>query len=523
MKNKWLYILIFIPVFSTCLENPEMTTGIVNGKEKPTVLTDSMFAFYEDGSLLFQGTIISEGKSKITERGFYWSNDPNDIKKNRILSNENTNFFTCKLEEVSGNTTYYWCAFAKNSSGEELSELVRYNTTPVYEPKVETSLINPIIDDGVLLFQGVIRDYGRGAEIIKKGFYWDTVLIDKNNEGKLILSDTNSDTFSCELKKASGDRTYYWRAFAENRHGIEYGEVRSKDTPEIWDQKRSCNFNSRGNTAIFVLNNNIYLTCGHEEAGALFDNTWEYSITENEWGEKKNFDGGVRINPVAFTIGNFAFVGTGQEPPLVVIYKDFYRYDIVGNKWTEIATPDEFEARYEAAAFSLNGKGYIVGGRFNRVDLKDVWRYDPEHNSWERKNDFPTVFSGGISICGNNRVFAGFGTSSESVGVLWEYNEKTDNWTKFSTLPDNSAKSIYSGVIIKNVIYIVDINNEIWTCNMDDELKTWKKKADLPSVFLYDNKIGGNQKLFTIDGSNSIYVGLGFSKYLFEYKPLWDN
>jgi len=112
------------------------------------------------------------------------------------------------------------------------------------------------------------------------------------------------------------------------------------------------------------------------------------------------------------------------------------------------------------------------------------------------------------------------GTSLETSGQLWKYNEETDSWAYFSTLPDNAGNTIYSGVIVQNAIYITNEKNEIWTYDLSYESKTWNKKTELPAVFSNNHE---GQLLLTINGSNSIFVGLGFSKYLFEYKPLWDN
>jgi len=402
-----------------------MTTGIVNGKEKPTVLTLSGGLSQNEGDLLFQGEIASVGKSEIIERGFYWS----------MVSND------------------------------------------------------PGINDSIVV----------------------------------VLPDATSDIFVYEFPGASGEKTYYWRAYAKNSYGYDYGKVDSCQTPKIWIKKNSLSPIERGQGVIFVIDDKIYMTCGKYVTGsALVNETWEYNIANNTWNQMEYFSGDYRIYPVTFTIGNSAFVGTGWRASGVA-FNDFYRYDNTSNLWTAIATPDNLEARYKAVAFSLNGKGYLVGGLSLRSGaLKDVWQYNVKDSSWQRKNDFPVSFSGGINICGNNRVFAGFGEASESARILWEYNEGTDRWNEFSVLPDTVGKIIYSGVIVGNFIYIVDENNVIWTCNTSGT-KTWTKKTDLPSAFLNNDGKGGNQTLLTTGDSNSVYVGLGFTKLLYEYRPLWDN
>ena len=430
MKRQGFYILFFIPMLTACLESPEMTTGIVNGKEKPTVMTIPASPFSSDGNLFFKGEITSKGKDDTIENGFFWSTDSDD----------------------------------------------------------------PGINDHIVI--GNVND---------------------NN------------IFTYELQQASGEKTYYWRAYAKNRYGYDFGEVDSCQTPEIWVEKGSLNAFARGNGAVLVLNNNIFMTCGEYQLGGRVptNETWEYSIATDHWSQKESFPGDNRIYPVAFSIGNYVFVGTGLKAAGVA-HKDFYRYDssVSENSWLEIATPDDLEARYEAVAFSLNGKGYLVGGLLadrDRDALDDVWQYDPGNDSWKKKNPFPAHFSGGISIYNNNRVFVGFGDASDT-RILWEYNEATDSWNEFiTTLPDKVVKKIYSGVIVQNILYIVDGDNTIWACDISNETKTWKRKTDLPLDLLKVDGDGGNQTLLSTGNSNSIYVGLGFNKLLYEYHPLWDN
>ena len=427
MWRKLYIVFLFAALFTACLESPEMTTGIVNGKEKPTVGIASILRvspIQSDGTLVFQGEIASKGKADIIERGFYWSTTSND----------------------------------------------------------------PGINDSI------------------------------------IQSTANTDTFKYILQAVSGEKTYYWRAYARNSFGYAYSEVDSVTTPKIWIPKAVLTADSRGWGAVFTLNNKIYMTCGLKSfgSGVFATDTWEYSIAYDSWsrqGDDVSFPGAARRYPVAFTIGNRAFVGTGTQAALQA-YKDFYQFDINSNKWTEIATPDNFAARYEATAFSLNGKGYVISGfSADGSPLNDVWQYDAINSSWKKMNDFPINFFGGISISNTTRSFIGFGIPPESASTLWEYDSASDSWSEFSTLPDSITTRIFSGTIIQNSIYVVDGINQIWALNISD--KTWKKKSKLPFLNAYGES--GNQLLLTTGTSNSIYTGLGFSNDLYEYRPLWDN
>jgi len=45
-------------------------------------------------------------------------------------------------------------------------------------------------------------------------------------------------------------------------------------------------------------------------------------------------------------------------------------------------------------------------------------------------------------------------------------NEEADHWTEFAFLPKEVNTKIYSGVIVKKTIYIVDEKNTIWTLTL---------------------------------------------------------
>ena len=73
------------------------------------------------------------------------------------------------------------------------------------------------------------------------------------------------------------------------------------------------------------------------------------------------------------------------------LLKDCWAYDISGNYWTQCADlPDEASGRHKAAAFALNGKGYVTTGSIKDEPyyLADTWEYDPATDTWLQKDDF---------------------------------------------------------------------------------------------------------------------------------------
>jgi N-acetylneuraminic acid mutarotase len=120
---------------------------------------------------------------------------------------------------------------------------------------------------------------------------------------------------------------------------------------------------------------------------------YEYNPTSECWIKKADFPGDPRIEAVAFTIGDKAYVGTGLKFGRTGALKDFWEYDPKVNKWTRKA---DFPgaSRYDAAGFSVGNKGYIGTGESYRASgpnifHKDFWEYDPSLDCWQQTEDFP--------------------------------------------------------------------------------------------------------------------------------------
>jgi len=112
----------------------------------------------------------------------------------------------------------------------------------------------------------------------------------------------------------------------------------------------------------------------------LSNESWEYDPASDQWKRLADFPGEPRQSAAGFSIGNKLYVGTGT-PFGYLTFKDFYEYDPFTDTWTE-KTPI-FSNRYGTVGFSIDGKGYIVGGDY--WDKTGVYRrsgrtyqFDPE-------------------------------------------------------------------------------------------------------------------------------------------------
>lgn len=123
-------------------------------------------------------------------------------------------------------------------------------------------------------------------------------------------------------------------------------------------------------------------------AGSCTDDD-EY--TQGVWMRRSDLDGVARGQASSFTIDNKGYLCCGFRGTNKTYLKDLWVYDINNDYWTQCADmPDEAQGRHSATAFALNGKGYITTGvqKNESTNLADTWEYDPNTDSWTRKDDF---------------------------------------------------------------------------------------------------------------------------------------
>ena len=95
-----------------------------------------------------------------------------------------------------------------------------------------------------------------------------------------------------------------------------------------------------------------------------------YLRAQGTWIQKASFGGVPRGLAAGFSIGNYGYIGTGNNG---VNYRDFWQYDPVSNSWTQKA---DFggTARYYAVGFSIGTKGYMGTGASSYYE-NDFWEY----------------------------------------------------------------------------------------------------------------------------------------------------
>ena len=211
------------------------------------------------------------------------------------------------------------------------------------------------------------------------------------------------------------------------------------------------------------------------------------------------------VNCASFNIGNYIYVGTGRTGAASTSTASFYRYDTVNNVWSATATAPITGVRHIAQGFSLNGYGYIVGGR-NAASayLRDLWKYNPTTNSWSKGATFSgTARAFAVAFILNGEAYYGLGSNTGGAGEFRDfrrYNATDDAW--YTTVGLGGGNGTYSipdfkpgprfyagywtdtsgtkayiscGGGTANALY-----NDLWEFDINTLL--WTKKTSLPST-----------------------------------------
>lgn len=272
----------------------------------------------------------------------------------------------------------------------------------------------------------------------------------------------------------------------------------------MWIQKASFGGDARHRCTGFSIGNKGYIGGGHTNSGTLayFKDYWEYDPGTNSWTQIADYGGGYRYHSTAFTIGNYAYVGLGENDnseycndfwkyiPLINTWVqvaafpgeprrgacafmiddigycgtgqtetgyalDFYAYNPMDNTWTQI-TDFSGEARSSAVAFAHDGKGYVGTGHVFGDDRADFFEYDPTSNTWTQKADVgvtPRQDATGFVLHGEAYIGTGNNTEgTENFDDFWKYNFTSDSWIQIADF-DGQARRYMVSFTIGDIAY----------------------------------------------------------------------
>ena len=214
---------------------------------------------------------------------------------------------------------------------------------------------------------------------------------------------------------------------------VSYQEIYS----QVWVQKSNPAAGGRKNPIAFSIGNKVYVGSG-AGSSSLYNDFWEYSTLTDSWVQKANIPGGGgREAAIGFELGGFGYAGLGWSLNPSSSLKDIYKYNSITNTWTSISN---FPGDGGRGSFSttLNGKAYVgTGGKGSIGGINnEFYEYDPILNSWAQKANFPYPRTGGISFAIGNFIYAGFGHNNvNDFNDLYRYNPLNNTWTAMASFP----------------------------------------------------------------------------------------
>lgn len=223
-----------------------------------------------------------------------------------------------------------------------------------------------------------------------------------------------------------------------------------------WTQKN----NSPGSPrrGAFLLSNDSIVFTGLGTNGSItYKDFYQYFPQSDSWASKANYPGTGGHLGLAAIVGNYIYVGGGQNRQNRQHSGDFWRYDISADSWTDSITQFPFGPRTGGITFAIDSLIYFGLGHNGFSSFKDLWKYNITLNQWSRLADFPGIdrLNANVFISsGKVIVGGGYRLSGSAFGDYYQYDPISDSWSTAPTFSGGN-RSISAEFVIDNLGYIV--------------------------------------------------------------------
>ena len=235
----------------------------------------------------------------------------------------------------------------------------------------------------------------------------------------------------------------------------------------------------RNNLLAFALISLLIISCDKENDPDL--------NKELAWTEMQSFPGTARRHSAGFWIGNKFYTGFGQSfvTNKFIDQNDFYEFDASSNTWTKKADFPDI-GRQQVVAFSIGNTGYVGFGMSINcfpctfTHYKDLWKYDPATDSWEKVGDYNDINDNETPLA---KAYVISGKAYITLkNNLWMFNSSTNSLTLIGPLPESAVMG--TGFGIDDKIYMVAggrYPTYIKTFyEFNTSTKVWTEKGDFP-------------------------------------------
>lgn len=505
--------LTIIIIASFSLSNCEKDAE-VQPKKYPYVITNSPTV--NSNGAEFSADLTNVGNQEIIKYGFVWSTESNPTIQdyNKLFDDKaKKGIYSCNVNSgLANGQTYYVRAYILTDQYEVYGNEKSFSSQ---------GSLPPVIDDFEPKFGPIgtkVTIEGKNFALSKKG---NTV---KFGDVEVIVDSVSENSITVTIPQIIKPEVVQVTVKTAGMIAT------SQDSIDLWFPWNRINDFNEGYSAwldpiSFTLNNKGYYGLGYNKT-----NFWEYDPTKDTFIKKASFPKPVAAYPISFTANNkgyVLFLDRTYRPPGSWYYNDtineLWEYNPVNDAWTRKADFPGFK-RLNGTAFSINHKGYVLGGVYWDQSWDyyptDVWEFDPLTNKWTQKADLPWSHQTQAQCLGfshNGKGYFGIGSSTSRI---YEYDPVSDSWGYITDYPGEGFNNI-KGFVINNKGYIGlgrnfsdDSYSDFWELNLED--KTWKKLHSCPI------NMAANLS-FTID--NKGYIGVGWNDYndysniIYEFDP----
>jgi len=159
-----------------------------------------------------------------------------------------------------------------------------------------------------------------------------------------------------------------------------------------------------------------------------------------------------------------------------------------------------------AAAASLNGSIFLIGG-YNAAGVTGaVWRYDPDSDTWRSLSAKPNPVRDAQAVALNGKIYLPGGKKADGTisNLLEVYDPTSQAWTAAKPLP--SPRSAYSLAALEGRMYLFGGTDGTQTLAdvfaYDPQTDSWQTQTAMPTPRAYGGAVVLDGKIYLIGGEN---------------------
>lgn len=226
------YLTLFYIIAFTLLSCSKKNTdnGYINEADAGVFTLPEVINIDENSVLV--GSKISGNNDMVTERGVYYSSLDSFLEKGgvyeTVLETSNASSFFVPIQGLEVNSTYYARAYIKVNGTEIYGSQIKFLTKEPEAIDIPTVLTDSIteIEPVSARIHGIVTSIG-GSGIIERGICYSTTAMPTITDNKVPDLSTGLGKFSTQITGLTNLTHYNARAYAINKKGVSYGEVKS--------------------------------------------------------------------------------------------------------------------------------------------------------------------------------------------------------------------------------------------------------------------------------------------------------